>query len=82
MNRNVETQYFFVQALQGFEARLSARELCVGSDGNTVVLGKERRNELQGLSFCHWVLSNLQRSQDFGLGLWNLVYTLVGFFKG
>eukprot|EP00434_Breviolum_minutum_P017216 symbB.v1.2.015197.t1/scaffold1129.1/size136302/5 len=36
------------EALQGFEARLSARELCVGSDGNTVVLGKERRNELQG----------------------------------
>lgn len=36
------------EALQGFEARLSARELCVGSDGATVVLGKERRNELQG----------------------------------
>ena len=38
------------EALQGFEARLSARELCVGSDGATVVLGKERRNELQGQS--------------------------------
>eukprot|EP00438_Fugacium_kawagutii_P029489 Skav223537 [mRNA] locus=scaffold4327:6580:8414:- [translate_table: standard] len=36
------------QALQGFEARLSARELCVGSDGNTVVLGMERRYELSG----------------------------------